>query len=694
MAAPSLPPVSELLQQVQRETARCQQELDAVKSPAAEYDEQTAIIKSRIEQCWKKYDDRSLANPVEIQADIINHGRSLERLKFSYEAGLADAEAAYARQVGEVWEKYCHGLLDVLQPCLSRQAIQRLYESSKRSSRSGGVPGRESATASGGVSSPDGRKRRGSGALPVRKRPRAGHGAPDDSHREHPAANISGASPDISPTTNPRPPGEGSVEAPEIGKLYLTSWGKSNAWSVVLLLPLENLRSVGVPYSLADLGLADPVPECYEYSSRNEPPRLRPGYEIGGPMARERQYPVIYFDGREFPRKNAVGWVTASDLQIFDPNNASIFRLIEHRSQVRQYLKDQKTKLATPKASSGPSQRTAATTDEELDPWPESPVSRVAPSTSGERGTERVAAPAKSPEADHEETSGEDMSRINSHDAGDTNKEPLRSMSATSGDERVVSTQSSPIDTAQTERLSSTERAHASRSESLTTNQAASQCEQQATDRLSDGAAIPGTECIDLTGDDHQSSPGGSHSCETPSRQELEPDRLCTTQVLAQTEELDDLDLAHHVLREARHGALFRSPLDTNKRFRVLDLGTGTGIWAHELAEYKPKLHFRFGMYLTSQHRRYPHAVVQGVDFNRIQPLMIPPNVLPLMELDVESSWSAVDHEWDLVHIRTLLGSIRCWPSLYRISGLKDTLSMPRSTGSLDTTAGRKQKLR
>ena len=156
MAAPSLPPVSELLQQVQRETARCQQELDAVKSPAAEYDEQTAIIKSRIERCWKKYDDRSLANPVEIQADIINHSRSLERLKFSYEASLADAEAAYARQVGEVWETYCHGLLDVLQPCLSRQTIQRLYESSKRSSRSGGVPGRESATASGGVSSPDG----------------------------------------------------------------------------------------------------------------------------------------------------------------------------------------------------------------------------------------------------------------------------------------------------------------------------------------------------------------------------------------------------------------------------------------------------------------------------------------------------------------------------------------------------------
>lgn len=206
------------------------------------------------------------------------------------------------------------------------------------------------------------RKRRGSGALPGRKRPRAGHSAPDDSHKEHPAAHMSRASPDISAATNPRSPGEGPVEAPEIGKLYLTSWGKSNAWSVVLLLPLENLRSVGVPYSLADLGLADPVPECYEYSSHNEPPRLRQGYEIGGPMARERQYPVIYFDGREFPSKNAVGWVTASDLQIFDPNNASIFKLIEHRSQVRQYLEDQKTNLATPKTSSGPSQRTAATT--------------------------------------------------------------------------------------------------------------------------------------------------------------------------------------------------------------------------------------------------------------------------------------------------------------------------------------------
>ncbi|UNI16715.1 hypothetical protein JDV02_003128 [Purpureocillium takamizusanense] len=111
-------------------------------------------------------------------------------------------------------------------------------------------------------------------------------------------------------------------------------------------------------------------------------------------------------------------------------------------------------------------------------------------------------------------------------------------------------------------------------------------------------------------------------------------------------EELDDLDLAHHFLREACRGSLFSSPLDPNDGLRVLDLGTGTGIWPVELAE------------------EYPNIVVQGVDFNRIQPLRIPRNML-LLELDIEQDWDAIGHGWDLIHVRTMLGSIHNWKDLY-----------------------------
>ena len=49
--------------------------------------------------------------------------------------------------------------------------------------------------------------------------------------------------------------------------------------------------------------------------------------------------------------------------------------------------------------------------------------------------------------------------------------------------------------------------------------------------------------------------------------------------------EQDRLDLNHHIYRIAVGGALFRAPINPNSE-RILDLGTGTGIWAIEMAEY------------------------------------------------------------------------------------------------------------
>lgn len=44
------------------------------------------------------------------------------------------------------------------------------------------------------------------------------------------------------------------------------------------------------------------------------------------------------------------------------------------------------------------------------------------------------------------------------------------------------------------------------------------------------------------------------------------------------------MDLAHHIYRLLIGGELFLAPIGKNPQ-RVLDLGTGTGIWAMDFAE-------------------------------------------------------------------------------------------------------------
>ncbi|KAH0612953.1 uncharacterized protein H6S33_009333 [Morchella sextelata] len=79
---------------------------------------------------------------------------------------------------------------------------------------------------------------------------------------------------------------------------------------------------------------------------------------------------------------------------------------------------------------------------------------------------------------------------------------------------------------------------------------------------------------------------------------------------------------------------------------KILDLGTGTGIWAIDMGE------------------QYPSAEVIGTDLSPIQPSWVPPNVSFQID-DIESEWEWPEGTFDMVHIRYLNGGISDWAALF-----------------------------
>ncbi|KAJ5818158.1 hypothetical protein N7474_003749 [Penicillium riverlandense] len=112
-------------------------------------------------------------------------------------------------------------------------------------------------------------------------------------------------------------------------------------------------------------------------------------------------------------------------------------------------------------------------------------------------------------------------------------------------------------------------------------------------------------------------------------------------------QEQDRQDLLHHVRNLVLNGALFRAPLGEHVQ-RVLDIGTGTGIWAIDFAD------------------SFPSAEVIGTDLSPIQPSWIPPNLRFLVD-DAESQWLfSATRPFDFIHARDLGGAIADWPRLLR----------------------------
>jgi trans-aconitate methyltransferase len=111
--------------------------------------------------------------------------------------------------------------------------------------------------------------------------------------------------------------------------------------------------------------------------------------------------------------------------------------------------------------------------------------------------------------------------------------------------------------------------------------------------------------------------------------------------------EQDRLDFFHHLFRLIIGGKLFRAPIAKDPQ-RVLDFGTGTGIWALDFAD------------------EFPSAHVIGTDLSPIQPTMVPPNCSFYVD-DVESEWTfRRDEAFDFIHGRAIGGSIANYELLYQ----------------------------
>jgi len=93
-------------------------------------------------------------------------------------------------------------------------------------------------------------------------------------------------------------------------------------------------------------------------------------------------------------------------------------------------------------------------------------------------------------------------------------------------------------------------------------------------------------------------------------------------------------------------GKLFLAPIGPAPQ-KVLDVGTGTGIWAMDFAD------------------AFPSAEVIGTDISDMMPSYVPPNCRFELD-DAELEWTYKPDSFDFIHMRYLMGAIGDWPRLYK----------------------------
>ncbi|KAI9742766.1 MAG: hypothetical protein M1818_003495 [Claussenomyces sp. TS43310] len=100
--------------------------------------------------------------------------------------------------------------------------------------------------------------------------------------------------------------------------------------------------------------------------------------------------------------------------------------------------------------------------------------------------------------------------------------------------------------------------------------------------------------------------------------------------------EADRLDFQYCVIQQATHNVLHFAPVPESAN--ILDIGTGTGIWAVQMGD------------------SFPDATVEATDLSPIQPSAVPENVQFIIDDAEQEDWAVPENHYDYIHTRILMG--------------------------------------
>ncbi|KAF4980346.1 hypothetical protein FZEAL_3627 [Fusarium zealandicum] len=354
---------------IKKLVARYSSEFASAKSPTQIYQESTEVIRQNITLIWENLARTTPSQLPSVQQTIVDLGGRLKELEIEHKAKVDEEEKAYSQKLLTTLDALYGDFLEEIGPIRVRSYLKTLPNNAPVESDAVGhlhsptptprsVQQEQSVAAQ--VQEPKTKRIASNDTPSVAPNKRKRDLPNSTSNKRQRTEETVLHTPSItvipepsSPTTRPsrratrhshRRHGDSAgdddfegITTPDAGNVYMAFWEKSKEWLAVLVLPMQDLQSIGIPGSLEGLGLQDIVPSCYVHDDETGNYDWAEEYQDGQSLITEREFPVMYFDGQDFPDKSAVGWVAAKDLREFDAKSKN--SLVPHIQSVRKFLK-------------------------------------------------------------------------------------------------------------------------------------------------------------------------------------------------------------------------------------------------------------------------------------------------------------------------------------------------------------------